>query len=275
MSLEIISAGSSSSGNSYIVKAGGKRILIDVGISARRINSALCDNLLNLESIDAVLITHEHIDHMKSIRTIAGKCPNAVFYTSAGTMSACENFIYVPEERCKTVRAGDKIYLEDVEIKTFALSHDANEPLGYSIKTEDEQLTLVTDTGKITEEIFEEIQLADKLVVESNHDVDMLMYGNYPYNLKRRIKGDCGHLSNESCGKTICKMLSERVKGNREGLLSKIPSIMLAHLSESNNAPLYARQTVEGILKDAGFKRDRDYSLTIATKEGLCYLDEE
>ncbi|HHW95546.1 MAG TPA: MBL fold metallo-hydrolase [Mogibacterium sp.] len=284
MSVEVISAGSSSSGNSYIVKAGGKKILIDVGISAKRIISALCENLIAPENIDAVLITHEHIDHVKSLRTIARMCPNAVFFASEGTISACDKFSHVPDERCRTISSGDKVSFDGVNIKTFDLSHDANEPVGYSIVSDKEQLTLITDTGIVTEEMFEEIRTADKLVIESNHEVDMLMCGNYPYLIKRRIKGDYGHLSNESCGKAICRMLIERngisvkktTDGEADNIASntKIPSIMLAHLSENNNAPFYARQTVECILKDEGFIKGRDYSLTVATKEGICSLND-
>lgn len=275
MSIEIISAGSSSSGNAYIVKAGEKRILIDVGIAARRINSALCDNSLGFEKIDAVFITHEHCDHIKSIRTIANKCHDAIFYASAGTISGCKNFSYVPEERRRIISPGDRISLGEVSVNSFELSHDAQEPMGYSITSGNEQMTLITDTGIITEEMFDEIRTADKLVLESNHDLDMLMYGNYPYDLKCRIKGDCGHLSNEDCGKVICKMLADRFSGSADGPREKLPAIMLAHLSENNNAPFYARQTVESILKDGGFRKDRDYSLTIASKEGVCYLDEQ
>lgn len=262
-------------------------MLMDVGISAKRILSALCANSIAPENIDAVLITHEHIDHVRSIRKIAEMCPNAIFYASAGTISACDNFTHVSDEKFRIVSSGDKICFDGIDIKTFGLSHDANEPIGYSIASDKEQLTVITDTGIVTEEMFEEIRTADKLVIESNHEVDMLMCGNYPYLIKRRIKGDYGHLSNESCGKAICKMLTDRQKktgnekkgsenkydGKNPG--TKFPSIMLAHLSENNNAPFYARQTVECILKDGGFIKGRDYLLTVATKEGICKPDEK
>lgn len=286
--IDIISVGSSSSGNSYIIKAGGRAIILDVGLTAKRITEALAENGIEPEDVEAVLITHEHTDHVKSVRAISRKCCNAVFYATRGTVSGAQNFTYVPEERLHIVRAGDTVMLESraasaeepadgeneaspVRIDVFAISHDAREPVSYSVTCGGEKLSVVTDTGVVTEEIYEAIKDADKLVFESNHDEGLLMYGEYPYPLKVRIKSDHGHLSNRSAGETLARLMEERRGGmppdKSEGC--RPLEIMLAHLSFHNNAPYYARTTIEPILSESGFERDVDYTLTIAAKDDI------
>ncbi len=275
MSIEVISIGSSSSGNSYIIRAEENVILLDVGLTAKRITSALADAEISPEDVQAVLVTHEHVDHVRSVRAISRKCSNAVFYASRGTIMGAQNFSYVPEERLRTVAAGDMIQLGETEISVFPLSHDAREPVGYTFSSGGEKLAVVTDTGIITDDIFEAIRDADKLVFESNHDEDLLMYGEYPYHVKVRIKSDHGHLSNRYAGEIIAKMIDDRRRrhfageASPEGAdLSRHPlDIMLAHLSFHNNAPYYARNTIEPILKENGFERDVDYTLSIAAKD--------
>ena len=280
--IEIVSVGSSSAGNSYIIRAGEAVLLLDAGLSARKIVSALDDCGLSPEDVDAVLITHEHIDHVRSIRAIAGKCCNAEVYASSGTIAGCDNFCYVPEERLNIVCRGDSFIVsgKDSEAKSpmvrcFALSHDAREPIGYSIICDGEQLTVVTDTGIITDEIFGEMKTADMLVFEANHEEQMLMYGPYPYNVKQRIKSDYGHLSNVTAGEILASLIRERLDACKEAseeegpAYNTAPEIMLAHLSDKNNTPYQARLTIEDILHSNGYERDEHYSLSIAAREGL------
>ena len=261
---EIVSVGSSSSGNSYIIMAEGRTIILDVGLPAKKILGALEHLGTDPADVDAVLLTHEHIDHVKSVRAISRKCCNALFYASRGTMARTENFRYVPEERVRPVAAGELIAdIGGIEIGTFALSHDAAEPLGFTVSSEGSKLAVVTDTGVVSDEIYAAISDADLLVFEANHDVDMLMFGEYPYPVKVRIKGDKGHLSNDYAGDVLSSILADR-DGSRGPL-----QIMLAHLSFHNNAPFYARSTIEGIFNEKGYERDADYTLTIASKDEI------
>lgn len=273
--IEIVSVGSSSSGNSYIIMAEGRTVILDVGLPAKKIIGALEHLGTDPADVDAVLITHEHVDHVKSVRAISRKCFNAHFYASRGTVGSAANFQYVPEERLHTVSSGESVLLQDataddsmprVKITAFTLSHDAREPLGFAVEAGGEKLAVVTDTGIITDEIYEAIRDSDKVVFEANHDVDMLMFGEYPYPVKVRIKGDFGHLSNDYAGAVLSKMISDR-KGAEKPL-----QIMLAHLSFHNNAPLFARQTVEDALGAAGFHKGTDYVLDVAAKEGLTFM---
>ena len=306
MSIEVISIGSSSSGNSYIIKAGGRVILLDVGLTAKKIVGALSDNGLEPEDVDAVFITHEHTDHVKSVRAVCRKCCNADFYATRGTVLGTPNFAYVPDERLHIVRAGDALIIgetrengeagttgetshenrRNVRVDVFEISHDAREPVSYSFTCGGEKLAVVTDTGIITDSIFEAIRDADKLVFESNHDEGLLMYGEYPYPLKVRIKGDHGHLSNKYAGETLARILEGRREAPGKDAVNVVSGpngapdsgltnstapleIMLAHLSFHNNAPYYARNTIVPILQENGFERDVDYTLTIAAKDEI------
>ena len=293
MSIEVISIGSSSSGNSYIIKAGGRVILLDVGLTAKKIVGALTDNGLAPEDVDAVFVTHEHVDHVKSVRAVCRKCCNADFYATRGTVVGTANFAYVPDDRLHIVSAGDTLIIggetgeaqpedrKNVRVDVFEISHDAREPVSYTFTCGGEKLAVVTDTGIITDSIFEAIRDADKLVFESNHDEGLLMYGEYPYPVKMRIKSDHGHLSNKYAGETLAKLLENRktmaagmVHGPSEaGDRSPRPlEIMLAHLSFHNNAPYYARNTIVPILKENGFEMDEDYTLTIAAKDETTFF---
>ena len=271
--INIVSVGSSSSGNSYIIMTESRTVLIDAGLPAKTIIGALEHLGTDPADVDAVLITHEHVDHVKSVRAISRKCCNAFFYASRGTVESTPNFCHVPQERIVLLSAGEIVRIDnddDMEIGAFPLSHDAAEPLGFTITSGGEKLAIVTDTGVVSEEIYAAVRDADLLVFEANHDVDMLMFGEYPYPVKVRIKGDKGHLSNDYAGEVLAYILSDRKERQVQGPLR----IMLAHLSFHNNAPLFARQTVEEALAAAGFHKGEDYLLDVAAKEGLSFMPE-
>lgn len=269
--IETVSIGSSSSGNSYIIMTEGRTILVDAGLPAKTIVGALGQLGKDPADVDAVLITHEHIDHVKSVRAISRKCCNAFFYASRGTVENTNSFCHVPQERIVLLSAGEIVRIDnddDIEIGAFPLSHDAAEPLGFTVTSGGEKLAIVTDTGIVSEEIYSAISDAGLLVFEANHDLDMLMFGEYPYPVKVRIKGEKGHLSNDYAGEVLASILSDRKASRMDGPLR----IMLAHLSFHNNAPLFARQTVEDALSAAGFHRGEDYTLEVAAKEGITFM---
>ena len=269
--IEIVSVGSSSSGNSYIIMTESRTVLVDAGLPAKRIVSALEHFGTDPADVDAVLITHEHVDHVKSVRAISRKCCNAFFYVSRGTFENATGFSYVPQERIVLLSAGEIVRIDnddDMEIGAFPLSHDAAEPLGFTITAGGEKLAIVTDTGVVTEEIYAAINDAGLLVFEANHDLDMLMFGEYPYPVKVRIKGEKGHLSNDYAGDVLASILTDRKAREEQEPLR----IMLAHLSFHNNAPLFARQTVEDALGAAGFHKGEDYLLDVAAKEGITFM---
>ncbi|MBQ6622960.1 MAG: MBL fold metallo-hydrolase [Mogibacterium sp.] len=277
MELGIISIGSSSSGNSYIVTNGRTHLLLDVGLSAKRIRTALAGAGIPEEAVRGILITHEHTDHIQSIRMLTKVCANAEIVTSRGTAWNCEKFEHVPEARRRYVSAQDALQIGEIRIRVFALSHDAAEPVGYSFTCGRTKLTVVTDTGIVTEEIFEEIKKSDLLVLEANHEVTMLEMGPYPYPLKRRILSDHGHLSNVAAGEALVRMLQYRPSIDTAKLPEingrpALPKVMLAHLSSQNNTPANASVTVRDILWQNEFRAGEDYGLGIAAKDQVSDL---
>lgn len=266
MSLEVISIGSSSSGNSYIIRSDETVLLLDVGLSGRKIKDALASLAISPEDVQAIMITHEHIDHVQSVKVMCKTCCNAVVLASRGTVSACSKFSEISETRIKYVEAGDTHRIGDIDVKIFALSHDAAEPVGYAMKHEGDHLAVVTDTGIVTDEILEELVKANKLVFESNYEENLLLMGPYPYQVKRRILGDHGHLSNELAGNILSEVMNRREES------AVTPKIMLAHLSTTNNTASQARYTVESILKRNNQHDGADYHMIIAAKEGLTHL---
>ena len=267
--LKIASIGSSSSGNAYIVSDGKTRLLLDVGLTAKRIKEGLAECTLSAEDIQGVFVTHEHTDHVKSIRAIAKACIYAKVYTSRGTIYNCDKFEYVKPEQLTRIAAQDMVRIGDICIKAFSLSHDASEPVGFSFIEDGEQLSVATDTGIVTDEIAEELTRADAIVFEANHEESILQVGDYPYSLKQRILGEYGHLSNVTSGIALTRGLLAR---KESGLVSSEQRIMLAHLSTHNNTPDTALLTVKNILHENNLRQGNDFTLKVADKDKLTTM---
>ncbi len=266
MGLKVTSIGSSSSGNSYIIQSEECALLLDAGLSGKKIRAGIAEAGLSEKDIKGILITHEHGDHVGSIRMMSKVCDRARVYTSRGTAFQTRDFAKIDEARIEYLRAGDSFEVEDISVKSFALSHDAAEPLSYRFSAGEDVLTVVTDTGVVTEEIFAEMIEANKLVIEANHEEDLLLVGPYPYSVKRRILGEQGHLSNKTTGEVLARLLADRRSGTEMKL-------MLAHLSSNNNTPGQAEFTVTDVLESSGYSKNKDYSLVTALKEGLTVLE--
>ena len=238
MSFSFCSFSSGSSGNCYLIKSNNTALLIDAGISLKKINEGLISTDTPAEMLSAVLITHEHIDHVRSLKAISNKHKTMV-YGNKGTFLG--NNINVKDEYKIEFLTGDRFSIGDIDVKSFNIYHDATEPVGYSFFHEGKQISIVTDTGKICNQIIEEISDADLLILEANHDVNMLKIGRYPWFLKQRVLSEVGHLSNDSCGETILKIIQKK---------EKFRKVLLAHLSKENNFPEMAYQTVKNILEE-------------------------
>ncbi|MEG0661775.1 MAG: MBL fold metallo-hydrolase, partial [Anaerovoracaceae bacterium] len=206
--------------------------------------------------LDGILVTHEHSDHVKSLRVVTKKSQNASVYSNINTWQQIRET--VPEDRQIVFESGKTFVVGDIQVKSFATSHDAAEPVGFSFYHEGKQVSIVTDTGYISEEVFQEIKGADLLALEANHDVNILQFCRYPYHIKRRILGDQGHLSNEAAGECICRLLRGEKKARR---------ILLSHLSRENNTPDMAKITVTNILEDAGLYPLEGLSLSVLMRD--------
>ena len=242
---------SGSEGNSLLVSAGGTHILVDAGISARRITAALSSLGLTPGDIAGVLVTHEHSDHTAGLATLT-KQYRLPLYASGGTAGAlCARIPHAADVLHLLPRQG-VLTLGDVQVTVFPTSHDAAESIDFRFDCGGAALGVLTDTGCVTPEAEQALQGVDLLVLESNHDEDWLLSGPYPYYLKQRILGNRGHLSNDAAAALAQRMASA---GTRQ--------FVLAHLSRENNTPERARQTMARAL--AGL----DVSVTVAPRAEL------
>jgi phosphoribosyl 1,2-cyclic phosphodiesterase len=261
MNLGFCPLASSSAGNCYLIKSESTNILVDIGISGAKIFEKLKELEICPSKIDGILITHEHGDHVRVVKPLVKKADNARFFASAGTIVGMKDKAKdIPEDKLISVSKGEKFYIGDIEINVFGLSHDSMEPVAYYFQKGDKKIAIVTDTGTITEEIEEAIKDADILVMESNHEVNILLYGNYPYHIKHRILSDKGHLSNEAAGKCISKFLKNRKK-------QRAPYVFLAHLSKENNTPEQAFITVKNMIEEEEFYVDKHLRLQVLAQK--------
>ncbi len=242
MSIRICSLASGSSGNCYMVRTEDTVLLVDAGISGKQIRLRLEDLGVDIEDVAGVLITHEHSDHIQGLSALIKV--NRRIFGSCGTLSNCK----ISSEECfNYITPGDSFTIGDITVNSFNTSHDAAEPTGYSFTSNGKCISIVTDTGIVTDEVKKHMALADILVLESNHDENVLKMGPYPWFLKQRILGDKGHLSNECAANALSEIiLSENSERQR--------LVLLAHLSKENNFPEMARATMENILLERGCK---------------------
>lgn len=236
MQIHVLASGSS--GNSIFVELGGAKILVDAGISARRIDRSLAGIGVNSGELNAILITHEHTDHIKGLEVFSRKY-NIPVYARPKTWGAIGFRDKLPAQARRELPAA--LDIGSTRIEPFNISHDAADPVGFCFYHGRQKCTVVTDLGMITNTVLEALSYADAAVLESNHDPDMLKNGPYPYFLKRRISSAVGHLSNLDAARVL-----ERVP--RKGPLH----VFLAHLSQQNNHPDLAENTVSGHLSCRG-----------------------
>ena len=226
---------SGSSGNSSLVQSDKTNILIDAGESARKIENALSSINVKPESLSAILVTHEHIDHVKSIGTLSKKYNIPVYATEKTWEAMPDQAEKINTEFQKIFIPSESFVVGDIEIKPFSIPHDAADPCGFNIFNSNKKITIATDLGHVTQELMTNISDSNFILLESNYDPEILKFSRYPYPLKHRISGENGHLSNFDAGKVI----SQLIKTN-----SKLNSVLLGHLSKENNFPELAYKTV-------------------------------
>ena len=258
--MKLKSIASGSSGNCILAASDKTNILVDVGISKKRIEEGLKQADLCFKDIDGIFITHEHIDHVKGLGVISRSYDIPIYATEATLrqlsymkkqLGEFDYSLFCPIDVDKRINIGD------LELEAHSIWHDAVDPVCYSVFCEDRKLSIATDLGDFDEYIIEAIKDSDALLVEANHDIRMLQVGPYPYELKQRILGKRGHLSNEACGRLIKRVLNNHIK-----------AILLGHLSDKNNYPELAYEAVKNELMGNAFTDDvREFNLTVAARE--------
>lgn len=245
---------SSSSGNCTYIGQPDGGILIDVGVSAKRTAETLDCIGVDIRSVGAIFVTHEHTDHIQGIRVLASK-HNIPVYASTGTLEAMAENGTLNGKFPSEVIPWEGVECNGMFIRPFKTPHDSRESVGYTVTTADgNRLAVATDIGTVTDEVLNNIACCSLVLLESNHDVRMLQNNpRYTYALKRRILSDTGHLSNESCAKTAAHLIE-----------SGTTRLFLGHLSKENNMPELAYQTTSAALTASGFEEGTDYILRVA-----------
>lgn len=231
--LKFYSLFSGSSGNCYLIQSNSTNILVDAGESCKKIEAALLSICVSPSSIDAIFITHEHSDHIKGLNIFCKKYHIPVFAnqeTWNAMLSQKEN---IAVENQQVFSIGKEIQIQDLQINSFSIPHDAVNPCGYTISCENKKMSIATDIGHMNQSIIDSLCYSSFILIEANYDPNILKCSRYPYHLKERIAGPNGHLSNVMAGKTISYLSHFGLK-----------DVMLGHLSRENNFPELAYQTV-------------------------------
>ena len=239
--LKFCSLFSGSSGNSLFVQSDQSKLLIDCGASGKKICNALASINSSIEDIDAILITHEHSDHVQSLGLLSKKY-NIPIYINQETFDALSTSQKekITENNLNFFINDKEFYFNDLTIKPFSIPHDAANPCGYNIHNGKRKISIATDLGHVTNEILDNLKQSSFILLEANYAPSILQVSKYPYSLKERIKGPKGHLSNETAGKLISAISNNELK-----------EVMLGHLSKENNFPELAYQTVtEELMKN-------------------------
>ena len=246
---------SGSSGNCLYIGTSTAGILIDAGVSARRIERALQDRDLDPRGIQAIFVTHEHTDHIAGVRVLQKRFGISVF-ASPGTLRGMQEAGVIHDNAlCHSV--ADTVELAEFSVTPFSISHDSFEPTGFRVSLRDDRTVgIATDLGVMTQTVRDQLHGCDLIHIESNHDVRMLENGPYPYVLKRRILSTHGHLSNEACAAELPAL----VRGGTT-------RISLGHLSRENNMPSLASATALAALQSCGMVQNADFLLQVAPPE--------
>lgn len=224
---------SGSNGNSTFIQTENTKILVDAGESAKKIVNALSIYNVDISTIDAIIVTHEHTDHTKSIATLSNKY-NIPIYANKKTWNAMpEQSKKIQDDYKKYFVTNDIFEIKDIKIYPFKIPHDAAEPCGFNIYNSNTKISIATDFGHITDNILENLEKSKFALIEANYDPNILQCSRYPYSLKQRIAGPNGHLSNNESGNLISMLMK-----------TGLSSVILGHLSKENNFPELAYKTV-------------------------------
>lgn len=262
--MELCSIASGSSGNCIYAGSDHSHIMIDAGISGKRIENGLNSVGLKTDEMQAVLITHEHSDHISGLGVITRR-HGIPIYATKGTIDAIlhsSSIGKVDTSLFHPIEPGVDFTIGDIRVEPLAISHDAADPVAYILHQQEKSMAVITDLGKYDDYIVDKLQGLDVLLLEANHDIHMLQVGSYPYPLKQRILGERGHLSNEASGQLLGKILHDKFK-----------TVFLGHLSKENNYANLAYETVrlEVTLGENPYKGD-DFPMYVADRYEVSKL---
>ena len=253
--LTVTTLASGSSGNAALVSCGSTHILLDAGISARRITTGMQAAGVDPDKLTAIFVTHEHQDHISGLQVLSKKLRVPIVATDPTCGQIAEK---APNtvDLLRSQRAGSALQVGSLCVQSFATPHDAAGSVGYSVAGDGCRMVVCTDLGHVTPEVERAVKDCDLLLCEANHDVEWVQSGPYPYYLKQRILGELGHLSNEAGGQLAAWAVE---RGTR--------TVVLAHLSSENNTPRHAYEAVSREMRACGIDPERDVSLSVAPRK--------
>ena len=233
--MRLCSIASGSSGNCIYAGTEATHVLVDAGISGKRVENGLKELGLCARDLDGILVTHEHNDHVSGLGVLSRRYGIPIYATAktAYEIRGCKSLGAIPDGLFYEVRADEPFRIKDLTVNPMRISHDAADPVGYRFFYGNKRAAVCTDLGTYNDYTVECLKGMDVLLLEANHDVNMLQVGSYPYHLKQRILGNRGHLSNENSGRLLSRVLHDNLK-----------KVVLGHLSHENNLPELAYETV-------------------------------
>lgn len=257
--VRFLALGSGSSGNAYLLMTNDDNLMIDAGIGIRKLKKHFVANHMRLESLQRILITHDHADHVKSVGYVSAENSIPVYATKTVHEGIYKNYCVkkkIALENQHSIVKDETIQLGSFSITPFHVPHDSLDNVGYRIEVEGIVFSIITDCGYVTDRIAEVIGETNYLVLEANHDREMLMNGVYPQFLKERVSSNTGHLSNAQCAEALVNHATPALR-----------HVWLCHLSEENNHPELARKTVEATLKSSGIIAGKDFMLDVLKRK--------
>lgn len=257
--LKLYSLISGSSGNCTLITDGRTKIMIDCGMSGKRAAEALEKIAINPKTVDALFISHEHIDHTRGAGIMARKYKIPI-YTTSGTFAGFDTG-KIDDGLINEINPDITYGIGDLGVTPFQIPHDAKDPCGFVVTDGKTRFATATDIGIMTDNILSRIYGCESILLESNHDIDMLRFGEYPYALKQRILSDIGHLSNKAAADAAVRLTEKGTK-----------HIMLGHLSDKNNMPDIAQMETYNALTDNGINVGNDMTLQVAKRYDITEM---
>lgn len=256
LGIKFCSLSSGSDGNCQYIETENSRILIDAGFSGKKIEGLLSSIGICPTTLDGIFVTHEHIDHSRGVGVLSRRYDLPIFANNNTWIGMNNTIGKITEKNTKIFTTDDYLDIKDITVNPILISHDALEPVGYIIFYKKVKISIITDTGWVNHNIISKIKNSNFYLMESNHDVDMLYNGSYPWSLKQRILSKRGHLSNDDAADVLGEVLS----GNGE-------TVLLAHLSQDNNRPDLAYETVRNSIMSLGLDVDNDMCLELSFRD--------
>ncbi len=258
--LNFCSLYSGSSGNCLFVESENTKLLIDAGVSLKKIEKGLESLNISSSSLDGILVTHEHIDHIQSLGNLSKKFNLPVFANSETFDAMPKQTDKIATENINKIKTNEKFCINDIEINSFSIPHDAANPCGFTLSCGNDKISVATDMGHITKDILKHLEGSKFILIESNYDPEVLKCSKYPFDLKRRISGPNGHLPNETAGKVINYLIHDNLK-----------CALLGHLSKESNCPELAYQTVANEIISSGTDIDK-IRISVASRDNVGNL---